>query len=522
MNKFIFLILVFIIHTSTCISQQHTFIKSIDDIGDILHTVPAQNGNFYVVSKSQTCPNDYIIVRYFDNAGNVLSSVQSFSFIGNISNTHAVALPNNDVLVYVRANQINHYLFQFNSTGTLMLSRHFQWSGDTVKYVKIVPAPDGFYLLGNRQPWNWQDSAKVVISKFSNTATHQWSKYYRINLPGTTSTHFNDMIYDQHQLICAGRYYSINGQVQFRPLLCKLDTSGNLIQSYYYMVDSAASFPYYEFKDIQKTPNGHYYLGAHTFGLEQAIFRTSPTWDIQWVLENYSALYHSICAGYQEDIWVASDDGPNDNYVMHFDSLGQYLSNHITKKSIVGGYDITYGNIVNLVQHDCGFLMRNSDQMYAHTNQNFDYCLDSTYNLQLNFYPQTNHYRKSAYLLHGIYGYPVETTPAIQFSTISTLIHTHCASTYACVGANGLSDQKLMELNIYPVLAFDQINIVVPANSVGALCDLLDLNGRILRQDLALKSGINPIDLHAIPSGIYVLRFRSDGQSQYHKIVKVE
>lgn len=505
-------------------AQPYSFIKTLNE--SIWKIVPAQNGTFYTVSWLPNCPNDYIVIRFCNNMGDVVNTFKSPAYIASLTSIDAISLPNNDIVLYVRSGEINHMFFEFNSSGSTIWNNNIQFTSPIIKYTKIISSPTGFYLVGNTYAPVATDSSSAVITKLSSVGKHQWTKTYKMNNAQASSTHYNDIMYDNNKLICAGRYYYTNAVVGWpplRPVISLLDTSGNIQQSYYYMVDSSQwnGFDEYEFMQIDKTPNGHFYLVGNNAGNEHALFKMDNSYNIEWIREKLSGKSHAMCAGYQEDVFIAPD-GEFNNFLLQFDSTGQVVRNHITKYSPMGN-DLNYGYVNNLKRHDCGFLLGNSETMYAHTNKNMDYCLDSSRLNFGNYYPVNNYYRRSADLISGSLVNFNEYLSNQTYNVITSTVVTHCSAAFSCGGGGGptaVNDMDDTEITIFPNPATTSVFISLPENAGKSMIELLDFNGKVLTQQHAEKNGLYRLDISAYAAGIYIIKVTSNKNSLYQKVRK--
>lgn len=506
-------------------AQSYSFVKSISE--NALHIVPAQNGSFYTVSWQPNCPNDYMQIRYFNKMGDVLNTFKSPAYLASITSIDAITKPNNNLVLYLASGDINHLLYEFDSTGALIWNNNLQFTSPITKYTKLVLSPTGFYLLGNTYASFTADSSKAIITKLSATGKYQWSKYYKMNSTNPSNTHFNDMIYDNNKLLCVGRYFycnAVSGWPPFRPIVSVLDTAGNLQQSYYYMVDSTAiigGFDEYEFMKLDKTPAGNFYLVGNRAGNEHTLFKMNSSFNISWIKEKLSGKSTAMCAGYNEDVFIVPD-GEFDNFVLQFDSTGQVISNHITKNS-TPGFNLAFGHLINIERSDCGFLVSNNETMLAHTNKSMAYCIDSTSTSFGNYYAVNNYYRGNANLTTESVNTPNEYTMTSGYTVLSSTSTSLCNTTYTCGNTpNGTTAYHENEINIYPNPASSTIYIELPQNISAATLVMYDMHGKQVLQKDNVKTGIYTIHLSDYPTGFYVLRLSSNNNVWYKKISKIE
>lgn len=503
-------------------AQSYSFVKSVDDV--IWRMVPAEDGTFYTLTWLPNCPDDFIVVRYFNRMGDLVSAFKSPAYIGSLTSIEAVAKANNHLVLYLGDGDINHLLYEFDTNGTLIWNNNIQFTNPVIKFRKIISSPTGYYLLGNTYSASWGDSSQAIITKLSDVGKHVWTNHYGITPSSPASSHFNDILYDNNQLICVGRYYYDNqmvGQPPFRPTVSLLDTAGNVIQSYCYIVDSGmfTGFDYYEFMQISKTPGGHFYLVGNNFGNEHALFKMDSGFNLEWIREKLSGKSTAMCAGYNEDVFIAPD-GEFSNFLMQFDGTGQMIGNHVTKNP-ASIYDLSYGHVMQLFRHDCGFLLSNQEDMYAHVDKSFAYCLDSTTSVYGNYYAVNTFYRRSANFVSGALTSFNEYIGLSPYTIVTSSIITHCTSTYNCTGTTSISEVNDEQIKIYPNPASSVLYMDLPEMYTNSNITLLDMNGRVLMSQFAGNGGMYEFNLAGLSAGVYILRIEHNKNVIVHKVEKL-
>jgi hypothetical protein len=471
-----------------------------------LRIVPGQHGSFYTISTQLDCPDDLVIIRHFNASGNTLKTFTSPPYIGAITSFDGVVNSNNNLVLYVKLNDLNHLLYEFDSTGAIVWNRNYQFTAPQVKFTKIRKAQYGYYLLGNTSSPTYMDSSRAIITKLNPEGVMQWTKYYRMNNTLTAMTDFNDMIVDNNKLLIAGAYYYTSqylGQGPYRPILATMDSSGNFQSGYYYMTDSSqfSGFEKYQFLSLQKTPKGSYYLGARNGGNEHAIFKLDASMNIQWVKRAPSGKFNALCAGYDEDILIVRDNSWG-NLVLRYDSSGTVYTNHLTK----GVHpDLKYGLINTIVQHNCGFLLSSSNNMIARTNGQMQYCIDSAQTTMLpTYYPVSKHYRNSISIASGsITNFNTYLSTA-QYAPSVTMETNVCSGTYNCSGIMSSIKDVVADAVIYPNPANDFI-VIRQRPSASGEATIYDMSGKTVARQ-TLHGGDQKMSVSALPSGIYLMR----------------
>jgi len=499
-------------------AQSYSFVKTIEE--NALQVAPGKNGIFYSVSWEPNCPDDYIVIRYFSKTGDVVNSFKSPPYTGSFNSIHAITNNENNIVLYLRLNDINHLIYEFDSTGTLVWNNNLQFTNPVVKYTKLILSPTGYYLLGNTYTTVWADSSQAVITKLSTTGIHQWTKYYRMNNSAPASTHFNDMLYLNDSLLCAGRYYytgDVAGQAPFRPVISRLDTSGNVVESFYYMVDSSfMGFDEYEFIQLDKTPSGNFYLVGNNFGNEHALFKMNSSLNIEWIMEKLSGRSTAMCAGYNEDVFI-SPEGEYRNFILQFDPSGQVTGNHVTKNPSSGA-DFTYGHVTNLKRHDCGFLFSNNETIIVHTDKSMTNCLDSSVTGFTNYYPVSSFYRGVASLSSGNLTSFNEYGMTQVYSAVSSTAVTHCSSAFSCNGTAEIENIDKDKTDVFPNPANEFLFIILPESLSCTNIILSDINGRIIRNEKISTCGTHRFSLSGLSGGFYLLKLISIDRIVVRKI----
>lgn len=486
---------------------QFSFIRELNERA--LKLFPAQNGYFYSLSTQLNCPDDYVIVRYFNAQGDVQATFTSPALLGHITSLDAVVNSSNNIVVYVRMDNINHHLFELNPAGTLIRNNNIQFTNPVVKYEKLILSPTGYYLVGNTPRSTWSDSAHAVITKLNNNCKVVWNKAYRISNAMSASTNFLDVLYDNNQLLCVGHYYFnalYAGHAPFRPLLCRMDTSGNPLQTFAYTVDSSfIGFDEYEMVQVEKTPKGSYYMLGFNFGNEHALFKFDNNLQVKWIREKLSGKAWAISAGFKEDVFIVPDYSFN-NFIQQFDSSGQVIGNHITRN--VAGHDLSFGQVTCIAKDTCGFLLSNDKTMFAHVNQDMQYCMDSTDNSPGNYYPVTNVSRWNI----GLQQFPLtsfnEYTMTTPFVIGNSTANTICSTTYSCATPNAVNNNQVNDLLVFPNPANDFLQVVLPESAHGAEIALYSLKGDCLLKQQWKAGGWHLLRTEQYPAGTYLLHVR--------------
>lgn len=505
-------------------AQSYSFIKTL--YGDIWKSVPALNGSFYTINWTPDCPDDLITISYFNEKGEIQNTFQSPPYIGSLTSIDGVVNSNNHLVLYLGDGDINHLIYEFSPNGTFIWNNSLQFTSPVIKFTKIITSPTGYYLLGNTYATTGTDSSFAVLTKLSMIGKHQWTKKYGITRTSTASTHFNDILYHNNSLICVGRYYYANqwaGQAPMRPTVSVLDTAGNLLQNYCYVVDSSAffGFDYYEFMQISKTPNNHFYLVGNNGGNEHALFKMNGNYNIEWIREKLSGKSNAMCAGYNENVFIVPD-GPTSNFVQNFDSTGQVIGNHITKNPN-SPYNLSYGKLKSIKQHDCGFLVSNDDAMYAHVNKNFTYCLDSSMTSGFgNYYPVNAYYRRNISLFSAPLTNLNQYVITSGYGSINKTAITHGLIPYTCNATMATESPVQDKLKLYPNPSNSTIYVELPQEYHNAKISLYETTGKLALSEIATKTGIYSIDVSNLSAGIYLLHIQQDKRIFTQKVQVVK
>jgi hypothetical protein len=511
--------LVFLSASVSSFGQEYSFVKMLNE--PALKVIPAQHGSFYTISTQLDCPDDLVIVRHFSANGTTLKTFTSPPYIGAITSFDGVVNTNNNLFLYVKLNEINHLLYEFDSTGTIIWNRNYQFTAPQVKYTKVILASPGYYLLGTESSPSFMDSSRAVLTRLNTQGQMQWTKYYRMNNSLAAMTNFNDIMYSNNQLIIAGAYYytsQFQGQGPYRPFIAMLDTAGVFQNGYYYITDSTqfGGFEKYQFLSVQKTPKGGYYLGARNGGNEHAIFRLDASMNIKWVKRAPSGKFNALCAGYDEDVMIVRDNSYG-NLVLRFDSTGSSYTSHLTKAM---NPNFSYGLINSMVQHNCGFLLSSSQNMIARTNRKMEYCIDSVQTAMLpTYYPVTSYYRNPVSISNGaITNYNTYLSTA-TYNIANTMETTVCSSTYNCSGVViNVPDQAAFVSEVYPNPAYDYINISLDGKSISGEAVLYDMSGKMISRQQLQGGGIHRISVSSASPGFYLLKVVSEDKVMMRKI----
>lgn len=501
-------------------AQSYSFVKTLDV--DIWKIIPAQNGTFYTITWRPDCPEDLITLNYFNAQGDIVKSFQSPPYIGSLTSIDGVVNASNHIVIYLRDETLNHLVYEFDSNGNMIWNNGIQFTNPIIKYTKIILSPTGYYLLGNTVVAAGVDSTFAVITKLSNIGKHQWTKKYNTMPFASSETFFHDLLYLNHSLVCVGGYVSTNqwsGQPPYRPIVSVLDTAGNVQQSYCYTIDSSAffGFDYYKFVQISKTPNGSFYLVGNNGGNEHALFKMNSNFQIQWIRERLSGRANAMCAGFEENVFIVPDGNFN-NFVMSFDSTGQVKGNHITKNPSTG-YDLSFGKVMSISQHDCGFLLKNNYAMYAHVTPRFEYSLDSTMSSGFgNYYPVNNFNRRTL----PIYAKPLtqfnQYTLTTPYAAVTHTAITHAIVTYNCNNVTANEAETHLKVDVYPNPADTYLHIDLSAAIEEVQISLFDLNGKNVWSQKVKNQSLFSLDVVDFPSGLYVLHIQDEHHSSIQKI----
>lgn len=488
------------------------------------HVVPTANKGFYTLTHQVNCPDDHIVVRYFNRQGVLQAESRSPVYLGNISSIAAVCMDNGHMLMYLCDGSINHMLFEFDTTATQVWNRNFQVTANIVSYKKILPIPSGgFYLLGNYAINTINDSAKAVLTRCTANGQLQWTKQYTMADWSPSYVKFNDLQWYQGQLLAAGYHYhsgSVVGWAPKRPTWLKLDTAGNPLQAMYYMVDSnMIGYDEYEFMRLEPTPSGQYQALVYNSGYEHALIRLDAQLNIRWIKEKLSGRVQAFAVGSADEIYVVPD-GQNRNFILGLDSNGNFLSARQTPYSQSFHDNSLYGSIMTMQPYDCGFLVANDKTMLAHTRKNMAYCADSLVVWSPNYYTVANHTRKAVNIMAQPMGPFNVYLSATGYTAQSSTPQVWCSLGYTCVQPNGLNQGLASPegLRIYPSLYKDVFFIETPNTEAWrfVVCDAM---GR--KVDERLLQGQTRYEVRADygANGHYFLRLQQ-GEKSYTKQIE--
>ena len=498
-----------------CFAQEHSFVKMLNE--PALNVIPGLHGSFYTISTQLNCPDDLVIIRHFSASGTTLKTFQSPPYIGALTSFDAVTNQKNNLVVYLKLNELNHLLYEFDSLGNIIWNKNYQFVTPQMKFTKLKAAVDGYYLLGTTSSPTFTDSSRAIIAKLNTLGNVRWVKYYRMNSALAAMTDFNDMLVEGNQLLVAGAYYYTSqylGQGPYRPILAVLDTAGNFQNGYYYITDSStfAGFEKYQFTSLNKTPNGSYYLGARNGGNEHAVFKLDASLNISWVKRAPSGKFTTMCAGYDEDVMIVRDNGWG-NLVLRFDSSGNSYTGRRTKAV---ANDLEYGLINTIVQHNCGFLLSNSHSMIARTNGQMQFCIDSVQTTLLpTYYTVNSHYRNSISVSSGAISSFNQYTATAQYSVISSTETNICSGTYTCSGTTTSVVDYDLPVRLYPNPASDMVNIWLADD--GELI-IYDMSGRVAGAQQLKGAANNAISVAALTPGSYLFKVISNNRVMVQKV----
>jgi|GEM_PF-3585600 len=501
-----------------CLAQEHSFVKMLSE--PALKVIPGLHGSFYTISTQLDCPDDLVIIRHFSSSGATLKTFQSPPYIGALASFDAVTNEKNNLVLYLKLNELNHLLYEFDSLGNIIWNKSYQFVTPQMKFTKLKAAVDGYYLLGTTYSPTFTDSSRAIITKLNTLGNVRWVKYYRMNSALAAMTDFNDMLVEGNQILIAGAYYYTSqylGQGPYRPIMAVLDTAGNFQSGYYYITDSSSmtSFEKYQFMSLDKTPNGSYYLGARNGGNEHAIFKLDASLNISWVKRAPSGKFTTMCAGYEEDVMIVRDNGWG-NLVLRFDSSGNSYTGRRTKAV---ANDLQYGLVNTIVQHNCGFLLGNSHNMIARTNSQMQFCIDSVQTTMLpTYYPVNNHYRNSISISSGAISSYNQYTTTAQYTVTSSTEASICSGTYNCSGSTtSVVDPELL-VSLYPNPANNVLNIRLADDGEVMI---YDMSGRVVGVQQLKGAANNAVSVAAMAPGSYLFKVISNNKVMVQKVVVV-
>lgn len=455
------------------------------------HVVPTTNQGFYTLTHQVNCPDDHIVVRYFNRQGVLQAESRSPVYLGNISSIAAVCIDNAHMLMYLCDGTINHLLFEFDTTATQVWNRNFQITqSPAVAYKKILPIPGGgFYLLGNQSIFTINDSAKSVLTRCAANGQLLWSKQYSMADWAPSYVKFNDVQWHQGQLLAAGYHYrsgNVVGWAPKRPTWLKMDTAGNPLQAMYYMVDSGMiGFDEYEFMRLEPTPAGHYQALVYNSGNEHALIRLDNQLNIRWIKEKLAGRVQAFAVGYHDEVFVVPD-GQSANMILGLDSNGAFLSARKTPYSPNFNDNSKYGTVCTIQPYDCGFLVANDKTMIAHTRQTMAYCSDSTFTYNPSYYAVNTHTRKTVQIAAQPIGPFNMYLSASTYTPQNSSPQTWCSSAYTCVQPNGINNPLASPegIRVYPSLYHQTFYVETPSTESWhlILCDAM--GKKVLEQEL--------------------------------------
>jgi hypothetical protein len=512
MKKLIF-VLSILFQTVVVFSQNHSFVSSLPE--DIWKLVPGRGGSFYTVSWEPNCPNDFITIRFFQRDGSMFSSFKSPGYIGSFNSICGTTDSLDHLVLYLRINDINHLMYAFDSTGTVLWNNNLQYTSPQVKFTKIILSPSGYLLCGNTISGT-TDTSRAILTKISRLGEHEWSRYYALTPLLTANLSFNDVMIENDSLLLVGQYFFTDqyiGHAPYRPIVCKTDTMGNIGRCYYYMVDSTIfGFDEYQFVQIEKSPSGNYFLVGNNSGNEHALFKMNSSYNIVWIREKLSGRSTAMCAGYNDDVFI-SPDVEYGNFVMQFNGNGQVISNHLTK-TIPGDYNNSNGQLKFLFRYDCGFLMANNHSLAAHCNKSFAICLDSTKTNVTNYYNVNLFYRKNKALISGFLNTPYHYLMTTVFTPLQEPLSILCHSAYTCEESSGVESNEAKEWKLYPNPTSHFVTIEPAENGSNYTVEIFNSMGQKL-QESEPESGTCHFSTESFGKGIIFVKI-----SQQNKVVQ--
>lgn len=478
---------------------------------------PTANKGFYTITHQVNCPNDHVVVRYFSSTGVKQSEVRSPVYLGSINNITGATLSNNHLVLYMRSSSIDHFVYEFDSTGAMIWNRNFQLSQPVVLFKKLLPIPNGgFYLLGNYDINTINDSAKAVLVRCNNVGVIQWMKQYRMSQVAQSYVKLNDLQWVQGQLLAAGYHYrsgNVVGWAPKRPTWVKLDTAGTPLTANYYMVDSSMmGFDEYEFMRLEPTDAGQYMALVYNSGNEHALMRLDGQLNIRWIKEKLSGRVKAFCVGYNDEV-VVVPDGPSANMVMGIDSNGAFSWARQTPYSLAFNDNSKYGVVMDIKRYDCGFLLANDRTMLAHTNKSMAYCSDSVFTYNPLYHSVTVHTRKTVnFEVAPLTNYNVYVSNGV-FTPLNNLVQTWCSLAYTCAQATELPSVVKEEVRVYPSLYRDVFTVETP-NTEAWHFTVYSLSGSKLFEQTLLGQTRYSLDGRFGAQGLYLWRLQR-GQTVY-------
>ncbi len=503
-----------------CTAQTKSFIYELNE--NVEKMAGCSNGAFYTVSWQPNCPDDYIVIRYMNRDGEEKYKRTSPVYLASVSSISCCVNNKNNLVLYLRLGDINHSLFEFDSTGNMLWNQNYQFVSTEVKFDQILNGPTGYYLIGNTYTPGFMDSTKAFIVKVDEVGKHQWNKLYNYNPAIATHTLFNKAMLLGDTLVTVGYIYPANyvgGQKPYRPTVSKLDTSGNFLSGKYYVIDSSMlGIDNYEFKDFYQTPAGYFYLVGFNYGNEHALFKMDKQFNIIRIKEKLSGKMSTMCGGYDENLFIVPDNTFT-NTVYEMDSTLTIVGNHAIKKNNLDGTQ--YGALKEIIKHNCGFLFKNNYRFYGHADKSFTYCMDSSVALTQNYYTVANHYSRPLNLSITNYG-QFNTYLTNQPYTVLPVSATQvCSVNYTCGGGGpsalaSATDKKAYQ--IYPNPGHEYVTIRQAGNDDLSIL-VYGLNGTLLLQTQS-HAEITLLAIKDFPSGIYLLKIQNKDQSIVERLIK--
>ncbi len=490
-------------------AQQYNFIKV---AGNPKRVIPAQNGTFYSVAEIPTCLEYQIHVEFYNRKGELLSSFLSGYFYNNSSSIIHIAgsaLPNNHLALIFGNIFGDLYVYELDSNATIIHHKKFQYANTPYTFHTIIPVNSGFYLAGNMFTPLSTDSSKAMIVKLNTDLSLQWARTYRMQGNTASALEFNVVKWQNQKLVCAGHYYKLNpAPVRKRPLICELDSAGNPLLAKYFMADSSSPnfFQEYDFVQVDFTPSGRIYLQADNLVSEHALFKLEPNYQLAWLKHSYAGYATAMCAGYDEDVLISPDLFIR-NAVLHLDSAGNVIANHVTAST--GAIDISLGQINQLYRHDCGFLAANTNGMYSHVGKQPAYCADSINNTTMPYIFQTNVYDKPAYIESNVFNNFSVTTPVPAFAVFADAVVSVCSNAYSCQGGtSSVTATEVSSLTIYPIPADETVWIKIPENEELLEVLVSDMLGQTVYASTGKTKGVLRINTALFAEGAYAISCR--------------
>lgn len=502
-------------------AQNNQWVRKLEE--QAVQVVPGQRGTFYSLSWQTNCPDDYIVVRFYKPDGTVQHAFKSFVYLGLISTYKACTNASNHLIMYLRDDGTNHMFYEFDSSGVMVWNNNIQYTNPKVKYEAFIQGANCFYLAGSNDPAT-SDSAYAYLCKLNLQGQHLWTKRYKLQNAAGSNVRFHDLMLKQDTLFAVGHFFSLpytGGWQPWRPLVTKLDTSGAVLQSFYYMVDSSfIGFDEYSFQQIKKSTTGSYYLSALNYGNEHAIFRLDPSFNVSWIQYWSSGKVKGLTAGYNDDVWMIQDYASS-NYIFHMGANGAVLPGHATRNPSSTTV-LDYGDAFSIEKHDCGYLVSNNENIIMRVDTAMRSCLDTTYTDFELYSAVTNVQRRSVALQAE------NTTPLGHYVTTATYNMISSTSTALCSdilpncsgsGSTAVNEVTDIPLQVYPNPANKLLVVELPSVSSGCTISLLDLQGRLCKEWTINHGGIHRLELPSVLQGIYTLVVSTENQIWNKKLL---